>query len=436
MNFKTGLVIRREYLERVRKKSFIITTLLMPLLMLGLMVMPALIMEFAGSDLRKVSVVDDSGLVIDSLRNTSEVEFVKSTVPLEVLTKDSEVEAVLYIPADVMQHGKSVSLYTQGASSMNLESEVRSQLDGIIESYRLAQYQISDLDKIMKEVHSDIALQSYRIDGEDGSRETSTMVSYLLGIVLTLLLYTCLLLYGQMVMTSIIEEKNNRVLEIVVSSVKPAQLMLGKICGIGLVALTQIVIWGVLISAMSAFLLPALLPESVAADVAAVNAGGADPTMLGTDSDLLGAIALLGNVSYIIQLFALLILFLIGGFLLYSAIFAAIGSAVDNIQDASQLQSVVIIPIILGIMFGMQAANDPNSQLSFWMSIIPFTSPMVMMARIPFGIPGWEIALSLVVLYVSFLILVWIAAKIYRVGIFMYGKKPTLRDLMRWARYK
>lgn len=335
-----------------------------------------------------------------------------------------------------MQHGKSVSLYTQGASSMNFETEVRSQLDGIIENYRLSQYHISDLDKIMEEVHSDIALQSYRIDSEEGSRETSTMVSYLLGIVLTILLYTCLLLYGQMVMTSIIEEKNNRVLEIVVSSVKPAQLMLGKICGIGLVALTQIVIWGVLISAMSAFLLPALLPESVAADVAAVNAGGVDPSMLGTDSDLLGAIALLGNVSYIIQLFALLILFLIGGFLLYSAIFAAIGSAVDNIQDAIQLQSIVIIPVILGIMFGMQAANDPDSQLSFWMSIIPFTSPMVMMARIPFGIPGWEIALSLVVLYLSFLVLVWMAAKIYRVGIFMYGKKPTLNDLIRWARYK
>ena len=187
---------------------------------------------------------------------------------------------------------------------------------------------------------------------------------------------------------------------------------------------------------MSAFVLPALLPQSVAADVAAMNAGSVDVATLTTDSDLLGAIAVLGNVGYIIQLFGLLILFLVGGFLLYSAIFAAIGSAVDNIQDAGQLQSVIIIPIILGIMFGMMAANDPTSQLSLWMSMIPFTSPMVMMARVPFGIPGWEIAVSLVVLYLSFLCMVWLAAKIYRVGIFMYGKKPTLKELIRWARYK
>ena len=319
---------------------------------------------------------------------------------------------------------------------MNLESEVRDQVNSIIETHRLGAYHIADLDRIMAQVHSDISLSSYRIDAEQGSKETSTVVSYLLGIVLTMLLYMCLLMYGQMVMTSIIEEKNNRVLEIVVSSVKPAQLMLGKICGIGLVALTQIVIWGVLMSVMSAFVLPALLPQSVAADVAAMNAGSVDVATLTTDSDLLGAIAVLGNVGYIIQLFGLLILFLVGGFLLYSAIFAAIGSAVDNIQDAGQLQSVIIIPIILGIMFGMMAANDPTSQLSLWMSMIPFTSPMVMMARVPFGIPGWEIAVSLVVLYLSFLCMVWLAAKIYRVGIFMYGKKPTLKELIRWARYK
>ncbi len=436
MNSKTALIIRREYMERVKKKSFIITTILMPLLMLGLMSMPALIMEFAGTDMRTVSVVDDSHLIADSLHNTSEVNFTSSPLPLEELMKQDDVDAVLYIPADVMEPGKSVSLYTSGASSMNLESEVRDQVNSIIETHRLGAYHIADLDRIMAQVHSDISLSSYRIDAEQGSKETSTVVSYLLGIVLTMLLYMCLLMYGQMVMTSIIEEKNNRVLEIVVSSVKPAQLMLGKICGIGLVALTQIVIWGVLMSVMSAFVLPALLPQSVAADVAAMNAGSVDVATLTTDSDLLGAIAVLGNVGYIIRLFGLLILFLVGGFLLYSAIFAAIGSAVDNIQDAGQLQSVIIIPIILGIMFGMMAANDPTSQLSLWMSMIPFTSPMVMMARVPFGIPGWEIAVSLVVLYLSFLCMVWLAAKIYRVGIFMYGKKPTLKELIRWARYK
>lgn len=435
MNSKTALIIRREYLERVKKKSFVVTTILMPLLMLGLMLMPALIMEFAGNEMRTVRVVDDSGMIADSLRNTSDVEFEQVGVSLNEALADSMYDAVLYIPAEVLNGSKNISLYTSGASSMNLEKELTDQVNEIIETLRLKNYNIENLDKIMSEVQSNVGLSSYRTDAES-QQESSTAVSYLLGVVLTLLLYMCLLIYGQMVMTSIIEEKNNRVLEIVVSSVKPTQLMLGKICGIGLVAVTQIVIWGVLITLMSAFLLPAILPSSISADVAAMNAGTVDVASMSTDAELLGAIAMIGNVGYVIQLFALLILFLVGGFMLYSAVYAAVGSAVDNIQDAGQLQTVIVVPIILGIMFGMMAANDPNSQLSVVMSIIPFTSPMVMMARIPFGIPGWEVAVSLVVLYASFFVLVWLAAKIYRVGIFMYGKKPTLSELIKWAKYK
>ncbi len=435
MNSKTALIIRREYLERVKKKSFVVTTILMPLLMLGLMLMPALIMEFAGNEMRTVRVVDDSGMIADSLRNTSDVEFVQVGVSLNEALADSVYDAVLYIPAEVLNGSKNICLYTSGASSMNLEKELTDQVNEIIETLRLKNYNIENLDKIMSEVQSNVGLSSYRTDAES-QQESSTAVSYLLGVVLTLLLYMCLIIYGQMVMTSIIEEKNNRVLEIVVSSVKPTQLMLGKICGIGLVAVTQIVIWGVLITLMSAFLLPAILPSSISADVAAMNTGTVDVASMSTDAELLGAIAMIGNVGYVIQLFALLILFLVGGFMLYSAVYAAVGSAVDNIQDAGQLQSIIIVPIILGIMFGMMAANDPNSQLSVVMSIIPFTSPMVMMARIPFGIPGWEVAVSLVVLYASFFVLVWLAAKIYRVGIFMYGKKPTLGELIKWARYK
>lgn len=228
MNSKTALIIRREYMERVKKKSFIITTILMPLLMLGLMSMPALIMEFAGTDMRTVSVVDDSHLIADSLHNTSEVNFTSSPLPLEELMKQDDVDAVLYIPADVMEPGKSVSLYTSGASSMNLESEVRDQVNSIIETHRLGAYHIADLDRIMAQVHSDISLSSYRIDAEQGSKETSTVVSYLLGIVLTMLLYMCLLMYGQMVMTSIIEEKNNRVLEIGCQASSPRSLCLAR----------------------------------------------------------------------------------------------------------------------------------------------------------------------------------------------------------------
>lgn len=243
-------------------------------------------------------------------------------------------------------------------------------------------------------------------------------------------------MYGQLVMTSIIEEKNNRVLELVVSSVKPFHLMLGKIFGVGLVAVVQIVIWGVLLCTMSAFLLPALLPSGVSEQVAMFNAGTL-ATGTGTlDPELLSAISILSSVGYIAKLFGYILIFLIGGFLFYASIFAAIGSAVDNIQDASQLTSFAVIPIVIGIIIGMPAGEDPNSALAFWSSIIPFTSPMVMLMRIPFGIPAWETWLSIGLLYISFVVMVWIAAKIYRIGIFMYGKKPTIRDLIRWAKYK
>lgn len=408
----------------------------MPVFMLIMMAAPALIMTMSKSDNREILVVDNSGYIAAGLKNDETTTYTRVNMPLDSAIARTDVFGVLYIPSEVDGGTVGVKLFTNGASSMALESDIADNIDKIIEQHRLKSYNIENLDEIMSKIHSDVKLQSVRNDKEEGENQSSTVLSYILGIVLTFLLYMCLLLYGQMVMTSIIEEKNNRVLEIVVSSVKPTQLMLGKICGIGLVAVTQIVIWGVLIAAMSAFLLPALVPAEMASELTALNSGTLDVGSAATDMEILQAMSIMGNVGYIIQLFGMLILFLVGGFLLYSAIFAAIGSSVDNIQDASQLQSFVIFPIIIGIVLGMTAASDPTSTLSLWTSFIPFTSPMVMMARIPSGIPGWQIAVSLVILYASFLALVWVAAKIYRVGIFMYGKKPTFKDLLRWARYK
>lgn len=434
MDSKISIIIRREYMERVTKKSFIITTLLMPVIMLGLMMAPVLIAMFSESDNRNILVIDNSADTISSrLQNTPTLTFLPQNISVDSARRVESVDAVLVIPESIYDNGATLQIYTNGASSMEVESAITGQFNDIIESQRLKNYNIDDLDEIICAVHSDVKLQSLRND-EDAT-ESSTMLSYMLGLILTLMLYMCLLLYGQMVMTSIIEEKNNRVLEIVVSSVRPTQLMLGKICGIGLVAITQIVIWGVLLSAMSAFVLPAVLPAGVSADMAALSAEGASAN-ISTDLELLQALSMLGNVAYIIQLFGLLLLFLIGGFMLYSAIYAAIGSAVDNIQDAGQLQSIVVFPIIIGIVVAMQAASDPGSSMAMWTSMIPFTSPMVMMARIPFGIPAWEIAVSLIILVISFFIVVWFAAKIYRVGIFMYGKKPSFKELIRWMRYK
>ncbi len=433
----TLIVIRREFLERVKKKSFIITTLIMPLVMLALMVTPVLISMYATGDAKKVMVIDRSQVLAPGLTDSETITFTDMPASegddyWKHALDNEDVDAVLIIPADIVDGAAGVKLYTAGASSMNLEMEITSRLNSLIENQRIQNYGYKDLRQIIDAVHSDVSLQSITYDGDD-EKASSTTLSYILGIALTMMLYMCLLIYGQMVMTSIIEEKGNRVLELVVSSVKPTQLMLGKICGIGLVAVTQIIIWGVLIAAMSAFLLPALLPADVAAQVTAINAGGAAG---GEDIGIIQAISVLGNVGYIIRLFGLLLLFLIGGFMLYSAIYAAIGSAVDNIQDAGQLQSIIVVPIIFGIIFGMMAASDPTSSLSLWTSMIPFTSPMVMMARIPFGIPMWQIAVSLVILYLSFFCTVWLAGKIYRVGIFMYGKKPTLKELIRWMRYK
>lgn len=308
-----------------------------------------------------------------------------------------------------------------------------------MEDRRLEAYNIADLDRILDEVKADVTLTTRRVDEEQGERDSlSSDISFGIGLFMTFVLYMFLLLYGQMVMTSIIEEKNNRVLELVVSSVKPVQLMLGKIIGVGLVAVVQVAIWAVLICLMTAFLLPALLPADVAAQMAAAQAGGATQAMAdgsGMSLEALQAFSLLTSVGYILKIFLYLTVFLIGGFLFYASIFAAIGSTVDNIQDASQLQSFAILPIILALVFSMTVASDPNSPLAFWLSVIPFTSPMVMMARIPFDIPQWQIWTSAAVLYASFVAMAWVAGKVYRVGIFMYGKKPTVKDLVRWARY-
>ncbi len=433
MSSKVGIIIGREYMERVKKKSFIITTLLMPLLMLALMVAPVLIAEFSEGTQRRLLVIDESGTIASGLSDNQTYTIVDSVSrDWKSALENEEADAVLIIPENITDGRAPLQLYTSGPSSMTLETELTSKINSIIEEQRLKAYDIENLDAIIEAVHSDVSLRS-RQYGED--KESSTFLSYMLGIVLTMILYMCLLLYGQMVMTSIIEEKTNRVLEIVVSSVKPMQIMLGKICGICLVAVTQIVIWAVLIGAMSAFVLPAIMPSELAADMSAMNAGG-DLANVSTDIDALQALSLLSDVGYIFRLFGLLLLFLVGGFMLYAAIYAAIGSAVDNIQDAGQLQSIVVFPIIFGIIFGMTAATDPTSSLSVWMSMIPFTSPMVMMARIPYDIPLWQIISSLVILYASFFAMVWLAGKIYRVGIFMYGKKPNIKELIRWMRYK
>ena len=434
---KIGLIIGREFNERVRKKSFIITTILMPVLMLLLMAAPALIMSFSQGDEKQIGVIDESTMIGSRLESDETILFETLDIPLEEARRTrTDLFAVLYIAPDILENPKGVQLYANSSTSMTLEMEICAQIERILEEEKLKGYEIENLQTILDEIETSVSMQTFRNDKsqEEVSEAQSSMVATVIGYILAFVLYMFLLIYGSMVMQSVIEEKNNRVLEVMVSSVKPFDLMMGKILGVGSVAVLQVVIWGVLILGMGTLVVPHLMPDEVMASATAIEQGAALQNA-DLDPEMIQAIAAVTDVSYLMKIFVSMILFVFGGFLLYAAMFAAVGSAVDNVQDASQLQTPITVPIILGLLMMMAVINDPTSKLAFWFSVIPLTSPIVMMARIPYDIPTWEIVLSLVVLYASFVALVWFAAKIYRVGIFMYGKKPTLKELWKWMRY-
>ena len=434
---KIKIIIAREFNERVRKKSFIITTILMPLLMLGLMAAPTLMMLFAKGDQKTLLVIDESGVVIPQLESNDEVVFTPFTGSLDEARADENVFGVLWIGEDVVKTPSQVRLYTNSSSSMTLEESIAAQIEDVVETERLKLYNIDGLKEIMNNLQASVSMTTYRNDlseGGEAEEATSSMVAYLLGLVLGMMLYMFLIIYGSMVMTSVIEEKGSRVLDVLVSSVSPFQLMLGKILGVASVAVTQVAIWAVLVCGLGATVLPAMMPEDMMQTVEAVQAGQMTAMEADLDADMLSALSFATDTGELVMMFVWLLLFLIGGFLFYSAMFAAVGSSVDSIQDANQLQTPITMPIILALILAMSVFNDPNSSLAFWGSVIPFTSPIVMMARIPFGIPTWQIVLALVLLYISVVGMAWVAGKIYRVGIFMHGKKPSYKELWQWLR--
>ncbi len=433
----TSIIIRREYMERVSKKSFIITTILVPIMMLVLALLPTAIMIFATGDTKTVAVIDDSGIILPNLKSDEEVSFVDAFAPQEEMLASDSIYGVLIIDRNIASKNAGLKLLTPNAASVSVESTITRQVNNIIETEKLKTYDIENLDKILDEVKTNVTLQTIRTDdsGEEGESQSAS-ISSAIGTLLNFLLYMFLLMYGSLVMNSIIEEKNNRVLEIVVSSINPKSLMLGKIIGVGLVALTQIVIWVVIMFGITTLLLPSIIPADMMAEAQAINAGTADLASVNMDADLAIAVGMFTNIGYVMKIMGLLLLFLIGGYLIYASIFAAIGASVDNIQDASQLQTIGLVPIFIGLFASLAVIADPNSTFALVMSLIPFTSPMVMMARVPFDVPTWQIIVSLVLLALTIVFMIWVAAKIYRIGIFMYGKKPTIRDLIRWARYK
>ena len=387
---QVSIIIGREFNERVRKKSFIITTLLMPLLMIGLMFAPMLIMKYSRGDEKQIAVIDESGLVAPKLQSGEELVFQTTDLSTDAARKElTDKFGVLYIGSDILTNPNNVKLYVNSSSSLTVESNITGQLEEIIEAEKLKSYNIENLSQILQEVKTTVGMQTFRNDEsqEEESQAKSSVIATGVGFVLGMILYMFLLIYGSMVMQSVIEEKNSRVLEVMVSSVRPFDLMLGKILGVASVAVVQVLIWGVL-CAVGAAVAVHMMPADVLAGVQAMQHGVPDAAAsIDMNPEMLQVMAAVTDFGYILRIFAYLLLFVFGGYLFYSAMFAAVGSAVDSIQDAQQLQTPITIPIILALLVMITVINDPNSQMAFWFSMIPFTSPVVMMARIPYGIP-------------------------------------------------
>ncbi len=436
---KIGIIAGREFNERVRKKSFIITTILMPLFLVAMMFIPMLMVNMKSDTVREIYVVDDSGLIADKLQDNSSLKFIPSDMPLDEIKEQSlDIFGVLVIGENIAEGG-GAQLYTYDSSTIDIESEISSQIKDIIETEKLKGYNIENLSEILASVETSVPLSVKQFSESGEAKDSSSVVAIVAAYIFGFLIYMFVFLYGGMVMQGVIEEKSNKVLEVMVSSVKPFQLMMGKILGIASVALTQLLIWVVFIIVVGGGLMSLLAGDMIEAAQAMSSGMPMDMSAMSgmvMDADMAAAINTLTDPAYLFRLIGGFIVYFIGGYLLYAAMFAAVGSAVDNEKDTQNLQTPISMPLILGLFVMLTAMQDPNSPLAVWCSIIPFTSPIVMVARLPYGVPAWELWTSIAVLFASFLAIVWFAGKVYRVGIFMYGKKPTFKELFKWMKYK
>ena len=444
---KIQLVAGREYSIRVKKKSFIFTTILTPILFAALMIVPSVVMLMGGNEeIRKVVVVDNSGVVAPTLVDTEIVDYeVLQGVSVDSLKANFEATgAYAIVEISQLDENKNVSITAYSAKQMNMElkSSIKRSANAALEAYKLESYDIENLDKILEDVKSDVQLSAYTI-GDDGDAKKSIVeISMAMSYIMSFFIYIFVFMFGNMVMNSVIQEKSNRIVEVIVSSVKPFDLMLGKILGVAGVAVTQFLIWVVLtvvlVFGFQAVMGPELftggaqqMTQMAGVDAEAMMAAAAAPS--GPLADIMGALSQI-NFPYIIGCF---LIYFVLGYLLYAAMFAAVGSAVENEADTQQLTLPISLPLILGLFIMLHTFEHPESSLSFWASMIPFTSPMVMLARIPFegAVPTWELLLSIGLLFVTFLAIVYLSGKIYRVGILMYGKKASWKDLWKWIKY-
>ena len=430
------LIIAHEYMMIVGKKSFIVMTLLIPFIVVLVGAVPVLLAYLnnnTDSRVEHIAVIDKSGYGA-ALKDNDRYRFVvlnavndTAASAREFYNKSSkQLNAVVVIPPDVME-SRQVNVYSDETLDMSTIGYVNSCLSDTLSGARVASYGIDNLQQIINETQVDVDVKSIKWDAAGGEQESSAEFAMILGMILSLVTYTFVLMYGAMIMNSVVEEKTNRIVEVIVSSCKPVELMLGKIIGVGLVGLTQFAVWTVLLGVGTSLLglfgaaAPAPGPAAMAA---AASDGG---------PDMAAILTMIKSVNYA-SLLTNFVLYFVGGYLLYASLFAAFGSAVDQASDASQFTTPVILIMVVALYAGMACIENPHGPMAIWCSIIPFTSPVVMMTRLPYDVPLWQQALSIVLLFATAGLFTWMAARIYRTGILLYGKKRSFKDLIHWIK--
>lgn len=442
---KILLIIQREYFSRVKKKSFIVMTFLTPLLIAGVY---AIIGYFTYKGIKdthdSVAVVSNNKTLTEKLQTDKNIEYTYIDKSLDEAKKSigkADYDYILYLPEFTLDAPKGIELFGTKQAGMSLNKRVSSDIEELIKTQKLKESGISqsDLDKLKTEV--DISTKKIADTGaeEESSAGASTFIAFTAGV----LMFMFIMMYGIQVMRGVIEEKTSRIIEVMISSVKPFQLMMGKIVGIALVGLTQFMLWIVLTLAISTAAVSLFVNKDDVKEIAAAQAQNqvtssspqmaAASTQAGPIGDIQKSLAGL-DVGKIVTVF---IFFFLGGYLFYSALYAAIGSAVDSETETQQFMMPVMLPLLLGYALSLSVVtNDPYGSTAFWLSMIPFTSPIAMVVRMPYGVPTWELALSMAILVAGFLLTVWVAGRIYRVGILMYGKKTTFKEMFKWFTYK
>ena len=433
MLHKIFLVTQREFITRVRKKSFIVMTLAAPLL---IVLFYGLIFYFAinkdiGASKKKIYVSDQSGNYMGKLKNSETLEFTFGYVVKEKeqqFLTDEDYYALLVIPNTSPDSLKKVSLYTKDQAGLSTVLYIEKQLENEVKNTLLKNNGIDA--SILKTINqTSINISTIKVT-EKGLENGNVGASTVLGYIGAIMIYMFIFMYGVQIMRGVIEEKSNRIVEVIISSIKPFELMMGKITGIALVGITQFTIWIVLVSVFGSGVSGAIMSNmGIGADAQQAMAQGGQASANGEISEVMEALINF-NFVYFIGMF---LFYFIGGYLFYGALFAAIGSAVDNETDTQQFMLPITMPLIFALVIAQSAiTSDPNGTLAFWLSVIPFTSPVVMMVRLPFDVPTWQVIVSMISLVIGFIFTTWMAGRIYRIGILMYGKKPSYKLIAKW----